>query len=433
MDILNLPYLKVISEDEHPDHYVFTAETIPWRMVFCETCLSQDTVIKHGVREQSYLDLSIHGKKVEILIGRQRYRCKKCNGTFLEATPDIDDKRAMTNRLIKYIQEQSLRRTFTSMAEEIGVDEKTVRNVFSGHVADLEQRFKFETPRILGIDEVHLLKSIRCVLTNIEEATIFDMLETRSKNVVYQYLMNMPDRKTVELVAMDMWRPYRDAVRAAIPDARIIIDKFHIVKMANYALEAVRKRTRENQTRHGRRALMKDRFTLLRRKKNLDEKELLKLDIWTKNFPELGQAYTLKESFFDIWNCQTAIEAKEAYKVWKASIPLEIESIFEPLVISMTHWETEIFAFFDFPITNALTEAKNGVIKNINRNGRGYSFDVLRAKILFNSKQFKTRIEIAPSVLRGVMTFATQKNFGIDITTFTQDFHIEDFQASTTG
>lgn len=58
----------------------------------------------------------------------------------------MDDVRFMTNRLVKYIRDASLKRTFTSIAEEIGVDEKTVRNIFRDYVAELEQEISFETP-----------------------------------------------------------------------------------------------------------------------------------------------------------------------------------------------------------------------------------------------------------------------------------------------
>ncbi len=100
---------------------------------------------------------------------------------------------------------------------------------------------------------------------------------------------------------MDMWTPYRDAVQAVLPDARIVIDKFHVVRMANDAVEKVRKSLREQLTPKQRRGLMHDRFVLLKRECDLNDKEVLLLDGWTKNYPELGAAYRLKESFYGIY------------------------------------------------------------------------------------------------------------------------------------
>lgn len=54
-------------------------------------------------------------------------------------------------------------------------------------------------------------------------------------------LYSLPGKDEVLYIAMGMWTPYRDAVQAVLPDARIVIDKFHVVKMANEAVETVRK------------------------------------------------------------------------------------------------------------------------------------------------------------------------------------------------
>ncbi|GAA0427804.1 hypothetical protein GCM10008934_16920 [Virgibacillus salarius] len=73
--------------------------------------------------------------------------------------------RSVTNRLINWIQETSFEKTFTNVADDIGVDEKAVRNNF---VVELEAQTDIRTPKWLGIDEVHLLKNYRCVITDVE-------------------------------------------------------------------------------------------------------------------------------------------------------------------------------------------------------------------------------------------------------------------------
>ncbi|MFN7278269.1 MAG: transposase [Betaproteobacteria bacterium] len=101
-------------------------------------------------------------------------------------------------------------------------------------------------------------------------------------------------------LARDLWTPGRDAVQAVLPDARIFIDKFHAVRMATDAVGKVRKSLREQLTPKQRRGLTHDRFVLLKRERDLNEKEVLLLDGWTKSRPELGAAYRLKERFYGI-------------------------------------------------------------------------------------------------------------------------------------
>jgi len=84
----------------------------------------------------------MHAKRVGIYIKRQRYRCRECNETFFETLTDMD----VNNRLIDWIQEASLEKTFTSVADDLGVDEKTVRNIFNDYVVELEAQTDFRTP-----------------------------------------------------------------------------------------------------------------------------------------------------------------------------------------------------------------------------------------------------------------------------------------------
>ena len=76
-------------------------------------------------------------------------------------------------------------------------------------------------------------------------------------------------------------------------------------------------------------------------------------------------------------------KAIERYNAWLSKVTDEICFAFEPLIKALTNWHHEVFNYFNHPITNAYTEALNGLIRVMNRLGRGYSFEALRAKILF--------------------------------------------------
>lgn len=96
----------------------------------------------------------------------------------------------------------------------------------------------------MGTDEIHILKKPRCVIGNIGENTIVDILPARTKEAVISYLSQLEGRDQVRYATLDMWRPYRDAIQAVMPQATIVVDKFHVVRMANTALESVRKKHR---------------------------------------------------------------------------------------------------------------------------------------------------------------------------------------------
>jgi len=232
VNILNLPQYRVERvEETHRDYHVF-AETAHPRMV-CD-CGSR-SIAGWGAHEQVLRDLPMHGKRVAIYVRARRFRCDDCGKTGFERLPATSGKRQMTSRLENWVGQQSIKRTFTSIADETGLDEKTVRNIFRDYVTDLEAELQFEAPKWLGIDEIHIIRP-RCVVANNESKTIGNLEPDRKKRTVTSYVHALADREKVKFVAMDMWTPYRDAAAVVLPQATVIVDKFHVLRMANAAI-----------------------------------------------------------------------------------------------------------------------------------------------------------------------------------------------------
>lgn len=385
-NILNLAAYNVVGIQENEHDYHIDAET-KQPPTNCPHCNST-ALVGFGRREHMFRDMPMHGRRVGVYVNIRRFKCNACSTstgkvvTFSEPLPDINEKRDMTKRLVEWIGKQAVKRTFASIAEEVGVVEGTIRLIFKDYVADLEKTIRFETPKWMGIDEIHLIKP-RGVIANIQNNTIVELLPNRNKETVVRYLHHLEGKDRIQYVAMDMWAPYRDACMAVIPEASIIIDKFHVVKMANEAMEKVRKGLRERLTLKQKRGLMHDRFLLLKRERDLTDQERMLMDGWVKNYDELGLAYRLKEDFFGIYDAQSPDEAQGRYIGWKHRITPEVAPAFTDLVRAWDNWMPWILGYFDHPVTNAYTESLNSLIRVMNRLGRGYSFEALRAKILF--------------------------------------------------
>lgn len=381
-DILNLPGLRAVSVREEDGQYHILAEGL-LAVDRCGRC-GHDGLYAHGARPQAYADVPHHGKVAAIHIDRKRVRCRACGAVTLQPLPDMAEAHMMTRRLVERVERDGLRQTFIDVARETGIHERTVRRIVADHIRALEDRHRFETPRWLGLDEIHIIRRSRAVIANVSERCLVDMLPTRQKWAVGAYVHGLPNRERIELVCMDMWAPYRDVARELIPRAQVVVDKFHVVRMATAALEAVRKRIRADLPPKKRLRLKDDRFLLLRRARDLSSFQLNLLHAWTTEFPALGAAWRAKEAFCDLWDALLSpVQAKAEYAAWLAALPPSAKSAFGHLITALRNWEDEAFAYFEHPVTNAYTEALNGVIRVVNRMGRGYSFEVLRARMLF--------------------------------------------------
>ncbi|WP_197513424.1 ISL3 family transposase [Acidihalobacter aeolianus] len=399
-DILNLPQLRAREIEENGDHYRIKAEGMV-EPTACPLCAS--SLYRHGTQPQTYMDTPIHGKRVALDIQRRRFRCKNCGKTLFEPLPDIDDKRLATTRLVKYVETHCLRKTFAELSREVGIDDKTVRHIFDDYVARLKQDVVFETPEVLGIDELKIIGQYRAMITNVEKRALFDMLPTRNKADLIIYFKALPEKRRVKVLTMDLWSVYRQVAQDQFPGRMIVADRFHVVRMANDAIERVRKQIRKELSTRERLKLKNDRFILLSRHDNLSSSAQEKLSYWSMLHPHLGMAYAAKEAFHDIYNHPTKSDAMRAAKDWEASLNPNVAWAFREVKGALHSWWTEIFNYYDHPISNGYTESINNIAKGMNRMGRGYSFDVIRARLLFDDEaRADTRTTVRKKVRKRV-------------------------------
>jgi transposase len=346
----------------------------------CPKCGSVGRLYRHGVKEIDYRDAPAFGKQFIIRCRVQRFRCRECGETSMQPLPDMDTQRRMTKRCVRYIEEQGAVRTFADIARTIGVDEKTVRNICNGAFDRMITDLKFRTPRILGIDELALGGRKRTIFVDVGGKKLLDMIDAMNRDKVDRWLSKLPDKRNVARVTVDMWGPYREAVRKILPDAQVVVDKWHVLSKLNMALDKVRNRVRrasgiKRNPQKGRRLLQTSRH-------NLSPNRQTALEAMLDASPLVKLAWQSKEDFYDIWAVKDRQEAEKRFDVWEKSIPSDVSPEFGPIANMVRNWHGEIFAYFDYPITNAYTEATNGLIKIANRAGRGYSFETIRAKAL---------------------------------------------------
>lgn len=217
------------------------------------------------------------------------------------------------------------------------------------------------------------------------------MLQGRNQRTLTDYFMSLRDREKVLWVCSDMYRPFQKTIGDALPNARWAIDHFHVVAKANEAVDTVR---RILQGAMPKRARIKTKkglaYTLKTRARDLTTEEAEKIRL-LRNSPDLqplATAFDLKEDFFNIYdeNPESKENAQKAFDDWERSIPDdEVFDKFRELKQMVHNFYEQIFAYWDCPIaiSNGYTECTNRLIRENNLRGRGYSFEVLRARTLY--------------------------------------------------
>lgn len=142
----------------------------------------------------------------------------------------------------------------------------------------------------MAIDELYMQKQYRCVLTDLEHQFVIELLPSRAKELVTRSLMDLSNRERVEIIGMDMWRNYLDSAREALPRALAVIDKFHVVKLANEVMEDVRRTFNKQLAAEERRVMKSQRRLLLMRSTSLTDSQRERVAAWLERFPYLWRS-----------------------------------------------------------------------------------------------------------------------------------------------
>ncbi len=134
------------------------------------------------------------------------------------------------------------------------------------------------------------------VICDLVDREVMEVLAGQGREKVEEYLAQLPPPERVKGVAMDMHEPFRQAVQLCLPQAKVVVDKFHLVRHINEALDKVRSRLQGGNRKDKRRDLFKSRYTLLKAAEKLNNWERARLSGLFPYYPELREAWLLKES-----------------------------------------------------------------------------------------------------------------------------------------
>jgi transposase len=406
-DYLDLP--DMIAEED-PRYGKCTIEVIASQVKVptYPQCPCLDLAVKsHTPFPQRILDVPQGRKQRHIQLKRRRWKCKGCGATITQPLSFMAEEHNMTQRLLEYVQVQSFFRTDLNVAEETGVSVRRVRTIRKGFAAHLKDTVHFETPRVLGMDGVRADGRRRIIFTDLEAHLVVDLIKSGRKKSIRDRLEAFPDPSQIRFVLIDMCRTERDAVRLALPHAVIIIDLFHVVRMANQVMNAVRNRLYP-RTRCKREPgqPLRPRPEPFRQRRGASSAEAQRhREYWFSLQPELELAYDLKEDFLEIMDAKTYGEvrlcktaARRRYEEWQERFPANEENAkllkdFKKIFTAMKNWGDLIFNYFDHGFTNAFTESMNRRIKDVWRETRGCSFETARERAIYGTYLRKQMME----------------------------------------
>ena len=379
--LLDVEHLE-ITNIEHKEREIVLEVRMKRRAYRCPACGAVTEQV-HDYRVQRVKDSPMQGKRVIWVYSKRRYRCPCCGKRFYESNYLVPKWHRLTNRLAaQCVGMLGMKQSRKEIAMQLGVSESTV-----GRWLLLRDYSKpAALPRVLSIDEFKgdtEYGKFQCILTSPVEKRIFDILPTRYSAQIYEYLHDFPNRRQVQYVVMDMNRDYLHIAKQLLPQARVVIDRFHVVRYCTWALENVRKRVQKTLPKEERIYFKHSRKLLLAHMSRLSDESKAALERMLLVSRDLREAYLLKEVFYKFMKSGNSVQAKERLREFRLHTYVAGIPEFEACLTMLQNWERYILNAFDCPYSNGFTEGVNNTIKVIKRIGYGYrNFRNLRARIL---------------------------------------------------
>ncbi|NKB72377.1 MAG: ISL3 family transposase [Candidatus Latescibacteria bacterium] len=335
-------------------------------------------------------DLSVAGWRIYLEFKRWRVHCPRCHGVHVEHLDWLAKNPRYTQRFARHVGRLCRDMPNQRVAEMERLHHSTVKALDTLYMQKQIELAGQPAPRAIGIDEIAIRKghNYRVIVSDLERGRpIWVGGQGRKEADIDLFFQAVGEKKSarIELAAMDMWKAFRNSVRKNAPRARIIFDKFHIMRHLSKALDEVRRREYKRLTGKDRRYIKGQRYTLLSRRENLnlDGRPALKKLLQANR--RLNTACVLKERFGQLWDYRTERGARAFFERWKDSLKwqrLEPYRKFAELIEA--HWEgIASYCHPDNKVSLGLVEGINNKIRVLQRRAYGYrDEDYLKLKIV---------------------------------------------------
>ena len=209
----------------------------------CCGCINENTIIKKGTRN-SLIKINKHAELTTYLdLTKQRYKCKNCNKKFYATTLEVDYRCHISNQVKLAILNCAKEMMCKSLIARLyNVSDNTVQSIFDT-VFYNDTVYKDFLPKAICIDEFTFKKKTYAFnICNAKNGKTIDLVLDRTTNNLDKYFSHYTEkaRKRVKFVVMDMYSPYIDLIKKWFPNAKIIIDLFHIVQLLTKSLNKTR-------------------------------------------------------------------------------------------------------------------------------------------------------------------------------------------------
>ena len=341
----------------------------------CGGCGRTERAI-HSWTERRVRDLPWGTWTVWLVVEVHRVRCRCC-GVRTERIPWLAGNTRDTARLAAAVAQDGEHAPVSRVAGKWGLPPATVRRLDKRVLRRWAAGRPRAPLRYVGVDEIFLGKGGKflTVVSTLETGEPLWVGPERKRETLDRYFAEaLPRRRRrfVRAVCVDMWEPFVQSLRVHLPQARIVYDKFHVLRHANGAVDETRRAEFFRKRGEARTLVRGKRWLLLRSWTHLDRADRQTLrELFALN-RRLAKAYLLREQLTQLWTYTYEGSARRFLTTWLRALRWQRLPAFQKFARLLTRHLDGLLNYCHEKVPFGKVEAINGNIRAMLRRGRGY-------------------------------------------------------------
>jgi transposase len=344
-------------------------------------------LLSKGRYQRKVRHLDCFKEPTRLIVHTRRFRCVSCSRSFIPRLPGVLPGRHSSEPFREEIYRQHHDGICAkTLAARQSLGQATVARIYHQFtIRKAAERLSLDCPRYLGIDEHTLHQSQRFCTTfcDLKNRRIFDVQPGKSEADLVGFLRKLKGRERVKVVCIDLSSPYRSLIRRYFPKARIVADRFHVVRVVQHHFMRLARLLAADLKNH------RGNLAALRKApERLDERQRARLDKLFAAHPILETLHREMHQLRQLMNhkLQSRKQCKEHINRLLATIQslrANQAAPLQTLAATLEDWIEPIACMWRFARNNGITEGFHRKMKLIQRRAYGFrNFENYRLRVI---------------------------------------------------
>jgi len=341
----------------------------------CPECGRRGSIVQFSDCRQ-WVDLTVFGMQVIFHYAPKEIECPT-HGRIQEEIPWAAIYARTTYRLEYRLCALCQIMTQKAAAKILQMPTSTLSDLLHRIIARTREGHRIRGLVTLGVDEVSYCKGRKfaTIVYDLDRSCVVWVGQGKGRETIDRFFneaLSEDQRKRIQWASCDMSQTYIQAIKDHCPNATLVIDRFHLVKALNEAVDEVRKEEWRQLDKKGRKAIKGLRWLLSLHSRNRSKAHTCFLNNLRNSNRRIHRAWVLKDEFEHFWNYRCPTRAKRFLQRWMTSaLKSRIPSLRTFVGTLRTNLEN-VITFIKRPLTNAVGEGINRVIKIVKNRASGF-------------------------------------------------------------